>query len=338
MGDDRARSTALHSSDIGCRTSDIERFAADVRRDLALSPKQLQSKYLYDALGSSLFEAICRLPWYRITRAEQRLLERHAPAVVDRLCGARAVPLIVELGCGSGEKIVILAEALQAAGAQARVHLIDISSQALAQSERTLGRLRHLSVVGHRETYEVGLRRAAASRAPDEPMLVLLLGSNIGNFDAPAAHQFLSAIRSALAPGDALLLGADLVKPQATLQLAYDDPLGVTAAFNRNLLIRINRELGGTFDLDGFAHVAVWNAAEQRIEMHLESRRDQSVTIAAAATSVRFGRGERIWTESSYKYEPEQIDRMGARAGFETAEQWIDDAARFALTLFDVRR
>jgi dimethylhistidine N-methyltransferase len=327
---------ARHSTDIGSRRSDIERFAADVRRDLRLTPKQLQSKYLYDPLGSSLFEAICRLPWYRITRAEQRLLERHAPAIIDRLCGgASPVPLIVELGCGSGEKIVILAEALQAAGAYARVHLIDISSQALEQSERTLGRLRHISVVGHRDTYEVGLRCAAGQRQSDDPMLVLLLGSNIGNFDTPAARQFLTAIRDALSPGDALLLGADLLKPEADLQLAYDDPLGVTAAFNRNLLVRINRELGGTFVLDAFAHVAVWNAREQRVEMHLESRRDQTVEIPAAGLTIRFARGERIWTESSYKYEPSQIEGMGEAAGFVLAEQWIDEDAGFALTLFN---
>jgi dimethylhistidine N-methyltransferase len=309
-------------------------FATDVRRDLALAPKQLQSKYLYDALGSSLFEAICRLPWYRITRAERGLLERHASKIVARLCpDDESVPLIVELGCGSGEKIVILAEALQAAGGRARVHLIDISSQALEQSERTLGRLRHISVVGHRQTYEVGLRHAAAARDGDDPMLVLLLGSNIGNFDMPAAHEFLSAIRGALAPGDALLLGADLVKPEPVLQLAYDDPLGVTAAFNRNLLVRINRELDGTFDLDAFTHVAIWNPAHNRIEMHLESRADQRVTIARAGLSVPFARGERIWTESSYKYEPSQIDEMGLNAGFTTTEQWIDGEARFALTL-----
>src|SRR3954470_16369176 len=137
--------------EIRTATLDTE-FARDVLRDLALTPKQLQSKYLYDALGSSLFEAICRLPWYRITRAEQRLLEAHAPEIVARLSGE--VPLIVELGCGSGEKIVILAEAVQAAERHARVHLIDISSQALEQSERTLGRLEHISVVGHRKTYE----------------------------------------------------------------------------------------------------------------------------------------------------------------------------------------
>jgi dimethylhistidine N-methyltransferase len=313
-------------------------FAEDVARDLALTPKQLQSKYLYDALGSSLFEAICRLPWYRITRAEQALLERHAPAIVARMApSAAAAPLIVELGCGSGEKIVILAEALQASGRHGRVHLIDISPQALEQSERTLGRLRHISVVGHRETYEVGLRQAAAHRRTGEPLLVLLLGSNIGNFDPPAAAGFLSAIRDALLPGDGLLLGADLVKPEPALLRAYDDPLGVTAAFNRNLLVRINRELGGEFDLDAFRHVAAWNAAHQRVEMHLESLATQHVRIARLDMTVAFARGERIWTESSYKYEPAQIHAMGRAAGFVTDEQWIDRGAQFALTFLTAR-
>lgn len=310
-------------------------FARDVLRDLALTPKQLQSKYLYDALGSSLFEAICRLPWYRITRAEQQLLEHHAAEVVARISPDPAtVPLIVELGCGSGEKIVILAEALQRSGRHGRVHLIDISSQALEQSERTLGRLRHISVVGHRETYEVGLRRAAAAREAGNPMLVLLLGSNIGNFDQPAAHDFLRAIRAALAPGDSLLLGADLEKPEPDLQLAYDDPLGVTAAFNRNLLVRINRELAGTFDLDAFRHVVVWNAEQHRVEMHLESLADQRVMVSG--TPITFERGERIWTESSYKYQPGTIEEMGTAAGFVTTEQWIDENAGFALTLMTV--
>jgi dimethylhistidine N-methyltransferase len=306
-------------------------FAAEVRRDLALTPKQLQSKYLYDALGSSLFEAICRLPWYRITRAENRLLKAHAPDIVAAL-GHGDPSMIVELGCGSGEKLVVLAEALQAAGGSARVHLIDISSQALEQTEQRLERLQHFSVVGHQSTYEVGLRRAAAARTGSGPLLVLLLGSNLGNFDAPAALDFLRRIRLALQPGDLLLLGADLVKPEPQLRLAYDDPLGVTAAFNKNLLVRVNRELGGNFDLAAFDHLALWNESEQRIEMHLVSRKTQTVSITAAQTTVSFAPGERIWTESSYKYQPSDIERMGVETGFAVRDQWIDDGARFALS------
>jgi dimethylhistidine N-methyltransferase len=305
-------------------------FAADVERDLALTPKQLQSKYLYDALGSSLFDAICRLPWYRITQSEMRLLGAHANAIVSAL--GRDQGTIVELGCGSGEKLVLLAEALTSRGASARVHLIDISSQALAQTEERLHRLQHVSVVGHWSTYEEGLRTAVAARRGGT-MLVLLLGSNIGNFDRPAAAGFLERIRGALAPGDLLLLGADLVKPRPELLLAYDDPLGVTAAFNKNLLVRINRELGGTFDLGAFDHRAVWNETEQRIEMHLVSARDQTVRVAAAGLDVRFARGEWIWTESSYKYTPDGIIEMGAEVGFATRDQWVDAEAKFALTL-----
>ncbi len=311
----------------------ITEFAAEVRRDLALSPRQLQSKYLYDALGSSLFDAICRLPWYHITRAESGLIARHAAAVV-RALGRKEGITIVELGCGSGEKLVLLAEALQAAEGRARVHLIDVSSQALEHTEQRLTALRHVSVVGHQSTYEDGLHRAVAAREGTGPMLVLFLGSNIGNFDAPAAIDFLHRIRRALAPGDQLLLGADLVKPERDLLLAYDDPLGVTAAFNRNLLVRINRELGGAFNLDNFAHRAVWNGNDQRVEMHLVSRAQQSVRIAAAGITVPFGPGDHIWTESSYKYESHQIQRMGRETGFATEQQWIDREARFALTLF----
>jgi L-histidine Nalpha-methyltransferase len=309
----------------------VAEFAADVERDLARVPRQLQSKYLYDALGSSLFEAICRLPWYRITRSETQLLGRYAGSVVQALGHAEGT--IVELGCGSGEKMLLLAEALERRGASARVHLIDISSQALEQTEQRLNGLRHVSVVGHWSTYEEGLRTAVSARPEGSTMLVLLLGSNIGNFDRPAAARFLDRIRATLAQGDLLLLGADLVKPERDLLLAYDDPLGVTAAFNKNLLVRINRELGGDFDLTAFDHEAVWNRGERRIEMHLVSRADQGVRIAAAGTTVAFTRGERIWTESSYKYEPDGIVDMGAEAGFATRDQWVDPDAGFALTL-----
>lgn len=306
-------------------------LAADVRRDLALEPKQLQSKYLYDSLGSSLFEAICRLPWYGVTRAECALLARHGHAIVEVI--GRADGTIVELGCGNGEKLLLLAEALQARGASAHVHLIDISSQALSQTEQRLTPL-HLSVVGHQSTYEDGLRNATAARTNRGRMLVLLLGSNIGNFDTTAAAAFLRRIRTTIAPGDFLLLGADLTKPERDMILAYDDPLGVTAAFNKNLLVRINQELGGNFPLDGFDHLAVWNPVYGRIEMHLVSRVRRQVHIAAADLTVTFEAGERIWTESSYKYEPEQVLLMGQEAGFARREQWVDPRARFALTLF----
>jgi L-histidine N-alpha-methyltransferase len=309
----------------------IAEFAADVARDLALSPKQLQSKYLYDDLGSSLFEAICQLPWYRITRSETKLLARHAGAVVAALGDVSGT--IVELGCGSGEKLMLLAEALELRGASAHVHLIDISSQALEQTERRLNRLHHVSVVGHWSTYEEGLRTAVAERADGSAMLVLLLGSNIGNFDMPAAAEFLERIRGTLGAGDLLLLGADLVKPERELLLAYDDPLGITAAFNKNLLVRVNRELGADFDLATFRHQAVWNREQRRIEMHLVSRKEQIVRISAADTVASFRRDEPIWTESSYKYEPEGIIDLGADAGFAARDQWIDSDARFALTL-----
>ena len=309
----------------------VRDFAEEVRRDLALVPRQLQSKYLYNGLGSALFEAICHLPWYRITRAEGRLLSRFAPEMVAPLGDPVT---LTELGCGSGEKLAMIAEALRVRRRPVGVHLIDISPSALESSERTLNRLEHVSVVGHRATYEEGLRQAARERPARGSMLVLFLGSNIGNFDPPAADEFLSGIRRCLRAGDALLLGADLVKPEKDLLLAYDDPIGVTAAFNKNLLARINTELLADFDLDAFDHRAIWNAGERRVEMHLVSRRAQTVRIPRAGCEVRFRVGETIWTESSYKYDAGEIVRIVEARGFACHEQWIEAEARFALTLF----
>ena len=309
----------------------VREFAQDVRRDLRLAPRQLQSKYLYDALGSSLFEAICLLPWYRITRAEGRLLSHWGHEMV---AGLDAPVTLVELGCGSGEKIAMIARELRKRQRPISVHLIDISPAALELSEKNLGAIEHVSVVGHRATYEEGLRRAARDRPAGSTLLVLFLGSNIGNFDPPFSGLFLSEIRRALRSGDALLLGADLVKPEAELLLAYDDPLGVTAAFNKNLLSRINRELFGNFDLGAFAHRAVWNPSDRRVEMHLVSLRRQEVVIPRADLAIELEEGESIWTESSYKYEPSDVLRLGDEAGFHAAGQWIDESARFAATLF----
>lgn len=309
------------------------RFAEEVKRDLALSPKQLQSKYLYDELGSMLFEAICRLPWYRITRAETRLLKRHGAAILS----GWAEPLdIVELGSGSGEKLSLLLGASRGSR-QFNIHLVDISPAAIELSERTLiGMDEVAEVVGHRTTYEEGLRRAMSDREDVGARLVLLLGSNLGNSDPPAAREFLLEIRESLQPGDGLLLGADLIKPEAELLTAYDDPLGVTAAFNKNVLVRINTELDADFDLDAFEHRAFWNADESRIEMRLVSRRDQSVRIEAADVTVAFTAGEWIWTESSYKYSARQVVEVAAAVGFSRRSQWIDADARFALTAFNV--
>jgi len=308
-------------------------FAADVARDLALRPKRLQPKYLYDALGSRLFEAICELPWYRITRAERRLLELHAGAMTDSIADLTGV---IELGCGSGEKLALLAGGMRRRARPLRVHLVDISPAALDLSARTLATVPHVSVVTHRAAYEVGLRQAATSPLRHGATLVLFLGSNIGNFHPAEADAFFRTVRRALRRGDGLLVGADLVKPEVDLVRAYDDPLGVTAAFDLNLLVRINRELGGTFDLADFTHEARWNAAESRVEMHLHCGRSQQVAIAAAGISVAFEAGETIWTESSYKYVPDAIAARGEAAGFACGEQWIDDDAGFAVTLFRV--
>lgn len=305
-------------------------LAREVRRDLTRQPRQLQSKYLYDALGSSLFEAICHLPWYEVTRAELRLLQEHAPEIAAQLGDPVT---ILELGCGSGVKLGVLAEALQAAGRKALVHLIDLSSSALEQSEQRLGRLEHFSVIEHRLTYEEGLRRASRRRLVDGPMLVLFLGSNLGNFDPEVAADFLLQIRRDLEPGDAFLLGTDLVKEPEVLRLAYDDPLGVTAAFNKNLLVRLNRELGADFDPAAFAHRAVWNEPHLRVEMHLVSLRRQTVHLPGADLEVEFQEGEPIWTESSHKYRPETAIAMGEAAGFRCRRQWVDGQAGFALTL-----
>ena len=305
----------------------VDVFSAEVREHLLRTPRQLPSKYFYDELGSSLFEAICRLPWYHITRAESALLARHAVEIVEPL----RTPLnFVELGCGSGHKLALLTSHSGAVVPQ--LQLIDVSQTALDMASYRLKADGFESVICHRATYEEGLRRAAAARPTDGALVVLFLGSNLGNFDPPIANDLLVDIRRQLRPGDALLLGTDLVKPERDLLLAYDDPLHVTAAFNRNLLQRINDSLDATFDLSGFVHRAVWRPTERRVEMQLVSSRRQSVHIGAADLEVVFEPDEWIWTESSYKYDPDWVLRDGLAAGFSVGQQWIDQKTRFALT------
>lgn len=301
-------------------------FADDVAYYLSEKPRQLPSRYLYDELGSSLFEAICHLPWYQITRTEQALLEAHAATIFDRL---PSISRVVEFGPGSGEKLSTLMAGCR--NREVAVHLVDVSQDALAKAAHALSAHPSVTVVTHRTTYEEGLATIGHLNEGAGGTLAVFLGSNIGNFDPPGVDRFLLGVRSILLSGDALLLGTDLVKPERELLLAYDDPLGVTAAFNRNLLVRVNRELGGNFDVGQFAHRAAWNAQASRIEMHLVSRQWQRVRVAASEIDITLEEGEMIWTESSYKYHVDEVGPMLARAGFRVIGQWVADG--FALTL-----
>src|SRR3989449_6367968 len=254
-------------------------FAAEVRAGLLRNgQKELPSKYLYDDVGSALFEVISALPEYGLTRADQRLLRENAGEMVA--CVTSPV-VVAELGSGSGKKTRYLLEALDSRQ-QTRYCPIEISHAALTMVERELGDIDHISIVGFEREYLDGLLEVADNRRPGEQLLVLFLGSTIGNFDRPADVKFLRAVRRILQRGDALLLGTDLIKPIPQMLDAYDDSLGVTAAFNLNLLARINRALGGNFVLPQFRHEARFNPETRSIEMHLRSLRNQNVSIARA--------------------------------------------------------
>jgi L-histidine N-alpha-methyltransferase len=312
-------------------TEALAEFSSDVVVGLSQpGQKELPSKYLYDEVGSALFDVICVLPEYGLSRAGMRLLERHATDVVERVPG----PVVVaELGSGSGQKTRWLLEAL-ARRQRVNYYPIDISSSALFRCQLELSHIDLVSIVGFESAYLDGLREVAARRREGERLLVLFLGSTIGNFDRPAGDQFLREVRSTLREGDALLLAADLEKPVSTLTLAYDDPAGVTAAFNKNILARINRELDGDFDLTKFEHVARYDESERRVEMHLRSKIWQRITIRKAGFRFYMREGETIWTESSHKYDPREVIQMGERSGYRCTGQWLDEEWPFAQTLF----
>jgi L-histidine N-alpha-methyltransferase len=305
-------------------------FAADVRAGLTrLKQKELPSKYLYDDVGSALFEVISHLPEYGLTRADERLLRRHAREIVDRVAGPVAV---AELGSGSGRKTRWLLEAF-CRRQRTSYYPVEISHSALVMCQRELSDIDAISIVGFEREYLDGLLEVAAYRKSGQHLLVLFLGSTIGNFDRQAAVSFLSEVRCVLQPGDSLLLGTDLEKPTSQLIAAYDDELGVTAAFNLNLLARINRELGADFDLAQFRHLAKINPEARSVEMHLESLRRQVVSIPNAEIVVEFQEGETIWTESSHKYSAEEMFETARAAGFRCEVQWIDEQWPFAENL-----
>lgn len=303
-------------------------FADDVRAGLSSSPKRLPARHLYDAIGSALYEAITLLPEYYLTRAERAILERYAGAILERVGDAE----IVELGPGDGSKSRIVIEAALRRQQIVRYHPIDISASALqALAERLVVEYDRLIITAHCGDYRRVL--LACRLRGDARVMVMFLGSSIGNYERREAVGLLQSIATALRPGDALLLGVDLKKSRQELELAYDDPCGVTAAFNRNVLARINRELGGAFDLQTFRFLVAYDERRACVDSFQESTIDQRVAISALGMHVDFAHGERIHTESSYKYDADEIRSMAQDSGFRVDDAWTDGAQRFSVNL-----
>ena len=312
-------------------------FARDVREGLTAVPKTLPPRWFYDELGSSLFDAICNLPEYYVTRAESEILTGHAASIVAMFAAAGEPFRLIELGSGSARKTRILLDAI-AEPSRVEYVPVDVDPTMLEKSGRAL----LADYQGLRVTaVQADFARPSLALAPlppaDSRTVVLFLGSTIGNLDPVAAVAMLRDLRASLRTGDALFLGADLRKPASILEPAYDDALGVTAAFNLNVLVRVNRELGGHFEPRAFAHHAFFNDAASRIEMHLISRETQRVAIDALGLTVSFERGETIHTESSYKYDPPTIAALARESGFEVEMTWSDAAGWFVDALVVAR-
>jgi L-histidine N-alpha-methyltransferase len=306
-------------------------IAEDVYAGLTSTPRRLPAKLFYDAAGSTLFEEITRLPEYYLTRTEAAILERNAAEICRR--AGKSVTLI-ELAAGSAEKTrLLLAELLRQQAAVTYVP-VDVSEAALVAArqsiERSLPRVRVQTVM--RELNDLAFLARYSG-----PRLVLFIGSTIGNLEDDEAVTLLRGIAAELGPEDRFLLGTDLVKDAAVLLPAYNDADGVTARFNRNQLARIDRELGGDFDPDAFAHIACWNAECSRIEMYLEARRRQSVRIRDLGLVLEFEPGERIHTENSYKYTMPRVRELLAQAGFELERTWSDERSWYAVHLAHIR-
>lgn len=300
-----------------------------VREGLCSPRKTLPAALLYDDLGSALFEAITFLPEYEVTRADVRLLDAHAAEVGRRLPNAD----VAELGPGAGRKAKCFLERF-APGRALDFYAIDVSRQALADCQRTVEQLPGVTLHGLEARYLEGLARVASSRREGVPLLVLFLGSNLSNFERHEAQAFLRDVRVGLSPGDALLLATDLDKSIDALLPAYDDAVGVTAAFNKNLLVRLNRELDADFDVAAFRHEARWDAVHRRVEMHLVATRAMDVTVRAGRFQVHFAAGESLWTESSHRFTCEELRAWGEAAGFTVDAQWVDPSWAFAHSLF----
>jgi len=307
-------------------------FARDVRSGLSSNPKHLFPKYLYDELGSRLFEAICQVDEYYLTRAEDKILTAYADDIV------RATPnceTLIELGSGSAQKTRKIIAALSRRRGELLFIPVDISATALEKSSHALlDSYPNLKINAYAADYFEALE-ALPPLGPN-PALVLFLGSNIGNFEPDEAVKFLRAIRRRLRPEDALLLGADLKKDARTLEAAYDDSLGVTRAFIVNELERINRELDANFDLWAFGLRSLYNELAGRVEVYLESLRSQAVKIRGLDMSVSFEAGERIHMENSYKFDLDGLKLLGRQSGFDWERTWLDEGKLFSSNLFRV--
>lgn len=304
-------------------------FSEDVRTGLTASPKRLSPKYFYDELGSQLFEAICLLPEYYLTRAENEIIERYADEIVASMDGPTT---LLEMGSGSASKTRRIIKALLNKQESLLFIPVDISASALESSSRILLQsFPELRIEAYAAEYFEALKVLAENPRPRT--LALFLGSNISNFGRDEAPRFLRALRAVLRTDDALLLGADLKKDRGILEPAYDDSLGVTAAFNLNLLFRVNRELDGDFDPREFKHHAYYNEELGRVEIYIESMRSQIVRIGKLDLDVSFAAGERVHTENSYKYDLADIERLASDTGFQCAHTWLDEQGRFSSNL-----
>jgi dimethylhistidine N-methyltransferase len=318
---------ALTQSD---RREHLDNFASAVEGGLSGRSKSLPCRFLYDELGSELFEEICDLPEYYLTRTERALLERCADEIAALLPNPVA---LAELGSGSSSKTRVLIDALLRRQRALRYVPVDISRSALEDAAQSLlSDYDALEVHAIADEYEEGLQHVRAET--ERPLVIAWLGSNVGNFGRPAAARFLASVRRQLRADDRMLLGIDLRKDPHVLELAYDDPAGVTARFNLNLLDRINRELDGHFELDRFAHRATYRKDEGRVELGLESLQDQEVEIEALERVVKFAKGEAIHTEDSYKYSLSEIDDLAASAGFRVEQRWLAPENAYSLNLF----
>lgn len=307
-------------------------LADDVRVGLLACPKFLLPKYFYDELGSHLFDAICLLPEYYLTRAEEEILSRYADEIVSSIEGHKT---LLELGSGSATKTRNIIEALLLKQNNLLFVPIDISLSALETSaDALLQTYGDLSVEAYAADYYAGLNEISQTPRTSERILALFLGSNIGNFEIEEAIKFLRVLRKCLKAGDALLLGADLKKDKKVLEDAYDDPLGLTAVFNLNQLARINRELDANFNLRAFRHRTFYNEDKGRIEIYIESLREQTVVIRKLDLQIKFNKGEMMHTENSCKYDLDLLSWLAKETGFERKKTWMDEEERFSSNLF----